>query len=265
MSELHGANTDVDDHRPEPAQDAAPAAEQTRPENEVHQPKAEPLNRIQYAEQVRGDDKRGSSSDHDDGPSTEDGVRSLAGYHDAHRESAEPRTRQDVTAEARASREQEGDAWPTKEERERLHDLYLDYRKEMEAGGQRGVGIVGDKPDHSPDDLSHRPPTGEQLLQMETDDPAESRLDKLLAKAVEGADDLHDGVGNMAESVFDFRQSPHGPAGELVGHQGHVGHEPQPPDAPGISDAVGSAVIVGVTALTFARHWFGHHRKDDQP
>jgi hypothetical protein len=103
-------------------------------------------------------------------------------------------------------------------------------------------------------------PTGDQLLGMESDDPTESRLDRFLRKATEEADDLHDGVGNAAEAIHDFRLSPGGAAQAYEGHGGH--DHPAPPDSQGVSDMVGGVALVTVAMVTAARQWIWNRRKE---
>jgi hypothetical protein len=98
-----------------------------------------------------------------------------------------------------------------------------------------------------------RKPTGEEFLDMESDDLAESSLDKLLRRANEGADDLRDTISNTAETLHDLRLP--GPA--LDGGHAHAGqpvHDSAPPAGPAFSDVTGSAVLVGVALLTGIRH-----------
>jgi hypothetical protein len=103
-------------------------------------------------------------------------------------------------------------------------------------------------------------PTGDQLLDMETDDPAESRLDRFLRKATEEADDLHDGVGSAAEAIHDFRLSPGGAAQAYEGHGGH--DHPAPLDSQGVNDMVGGAALTAVVMVTAARRWIWNRRKE---
>jgi hypothetical protein len=103
-----------------------------------------------------------------------------------------------------------------------------------------------------------RKPTGDELFHTDGDDPAESRLDRLLKKATEGADDLHDGVGNAAEAVYDFNLHPPGGGHAL---EGHPVYEPHAPDGPAVTDIVGGVTLVGVAVLAGARHWLSDRRK----
>jgi hypothetical protein len=98
-----------------------------------------------------------------------------------------------------------------------------------------------------------RKPTGEEFLDMESDDLAESSLDKLLRRANEGADDLRDTISNTAETLHDLRLP--GPA--LDGGHAHAGqpvHDSAPPAGPAFSDVTGGVVLVGVALLTGIRH-----------
>ena len=106
-------------------------------------------------------------------------------------------------------------------------------------------------------------PTGEELSRMERDDPAESRLDRLLRKATEGADDLHDAVANTAESVHDFNLPGSAPSSGHA-YEGHAAYEPTPPTSPGFSDLVGGTALVGVAIVTGAQQWFRDRRKGDR-
>jgi hypothetical protein len=98
-----------------------------------------------------------------------------------------------------------------------------------------------------------RKPTGEEFLDMESDDLGESGLDRLLGRANEGADDLRDAISNATETLHDLRLPGSGPSGGYA-HEGHSVHEAAPPAAPAFSDLTGSAVLVGVALLTGIRH-----------
>jgi hypothetical protein len=107
-------------------------------------------------------------------------------------------------------------------------------------------------------------PTGEQLRDMESDDPSRSRLDRLLDRALDRADDIHDSAGETAESITAFRH----PDPAISGHQAYTGHvtrdHPQPQGQP-VNDMVGSTVVVAVAALAGLRHWIEHRRKEHEP
>jgi hypothetical protein len=99
---------------------------------------------------------------------------------------------------------------------------------------------------------------------MESDNPSRSRLDRLLDRAVDRADDIHDAAGENAEAINAFRH----PDPALSGHQvytGHVAHDhPQPQGQP-MNDMIGSTVVVTVAALAGIRRWMEHQRKEHEP
>jgi hypothetical protein len=108
-------------------------------------------------------------------------------------------------------RERGNEEWPSAEDRARLHETYLDWRNEIAeprqgTGWEQGVSVVGDKPDKSPGDRSGLPPTGEELIHLESDDA--SRLERLGNKIYEEFDDIADvaeKVSNRAQELFDLR------------------------------------------------------------
>jgi hypothetical protein len=97
-----------------------------------------------------------------------------------------------------------------------------------------------------------RKPTGEELFDMENDDPAESSLDRLLKKAVEEGPDVKDAFGNTSESIHDFNLP--GPASSGHAHEGHVAHEPAVPADSPFSDVVGSTALAAVAVAIGVRH-----------
>jgi hypothetical protein len=107
-----------------------------------------------------------------------------------------------------------------------------------------------------------RKPTGEEIFDMEGDESGEGLLDRLLNKATEGADDLHDTVGNAAETVHDLRLPGPAPGGGHV-HEVHPVQEPAPSAGPAVSDLFGSAALVGVALLTGIRYGARHFGKGD--
>jgi hypothetical protein len=108
-----------------------------------------------------------------------------------------------------------------------------------------------------------RKPTGEEFLDMESDDLAGRGLDRFLGEMTEDANDLHDAFGTITETVHDLRLP--GPApGSGHAYEGHPVHEPMPPAEPGFSDLVGSAALVGVATLTAFRYWIWDRRKGDR-
>jgi hypothetical protein len=107
-------------------------------------------------------------------------------------------------------------------------------------------------------------PTGEQLLDMGSDDPSRSRLDRMLDRAIDRTDDIHDSAGQTAESIAAFRH-PDSPGSGYQAHTGHVAiDQSQPPGQP-VNDMVGSTVVVAVAALAGLRHWIEHRRKEHEP
>ncbi len=107
-------------------------------------------------------------------------------------------------------------------------------------------------------------PTGEQLRDMESDNPSRSRLDRMLDRALDRADDIHDSAGETAEAITAFRH----PDPALSAHQayaGHVTHDHPQPQGPPVNDMVGSTVVVAVAALAGLRHWIEHGRKEHEP
>jgi hypothetical protein len=107
-------------------------------------------------------------------------------------------------------------------------------------------------------------PTGEQLRDMESDNPSRSHLDRLLDRALDRADDIHDAAGENAEAITAFRH----PDSALPAHQAYTGHagrdHPQPQGQP-VNDMVGSTVVVTVAALAGIRLWLEHRRKEHEP
>jgi hypothetical protein len=135
----------------------------------------------------------------------------------------EPRTRQEVAEEARSGtaplthageaapqHEQDTGEWPSPEERAQLHETYLDWRNKIATGPDHGTAedqrtnLVGNKPDKSPGDRRDLPPTGEELIDMESD--SASRFDRLRGHVYKEADDITDvaeKAGNRALQLFD--------------------------------------------------------------
>jgi hypothetical protein len=107
-----------------------------------------------------------------------------------------------------------------------------------------------------------RKPTGEEFLDMEGDEPAESGLDRLFRKATEEARDVRDAFGGTSETIHDFNLR--GPAaGDGHAHEVQPVREPTPPGAPAFSDLVGSAALVGVAVFTGIRYGMRQLGKGD--
>jgi hypothetical protein len=105
-------------------------------------------------------------------------------------------------------------------------------------------------------------PTGEQLLKMESDDPAERRINRFIDKAVEEADDVHDAMGHIGGAFqADFSPEASSP-GPGSGHHSYTVHDsPAPPEDPGMSDAIGNVAVVAVVAAVGIRHMLTHLRR----
>jgi hypothetical protein len=149
----------------------------------------------------------------------------------------EPRTRQEVAEEARSGadplahsssdaqqHERDTGDWPSQEERARLHETYLDWRDEIATGPEQGTrweqgaNVVGDKPDKSPGDRSDLPPTGEELLDMDSDKL--SRAEQFRREFYKEAGDVVDAVEKEGGMVIDLTERP--PTGshtEVPSHQ----------------------------------------------
>jgi len=120
----------------------------------------------------------------------------------------EPRTRQEAARNIQPHERDAGE-WPSPEERERFHETYLEWRNEIPGpeqgtGWEQGTCVVGHKPDRSPGDRSDLPPTGEELLDMESD--SASRFERLRGHLYKEADDITDvaeKAGNRALELFD--------------------------------------------------------------
>jgi hypothetical protein len=98
-----------------------------------------------------------------------------------------------------------------------------------------------------------RKPTGAEIFDMEGDDLNESSIDKLLRRANESADDLHDTVTNAGETLHDLLLPGSGP-GSGHAYEGHPVHDATPQVGTPFSDLTGSAVIIGVAVLTGIRY-----------
>jgi hypothetical protein len=108
-----------------------------------------------------------------------------------------------------------------------------------------------------------RKPAGAEIFDMEGDDPAESRLDRLFKEVTDDADDARDAATNIAETLHDLRLPGPALGGGHV-HEGHPVSDPPQSAGPGYSDLVGSAVLVGVAMLTGIRYGFRQLGKGDK-
>jgi hypothetical protein len=114
---------------------------------------------------------------------------------------------------------------PSAEERARLHDMYQDYLNEHGAGRHHTGNIVANKPDVSPDETRGLAPTGDELLEMDSDNL--SSFQKLRREAYEQADDIFEVSekdGGTIEGLLD--RPPAGSHAEIPA--GHLAIE-QPP------------------------------------
>jgi hypothetical protein len=95
-------------------------------------------------------------------------------------------------------------------------------------------------------------PTGEQLLRLGRDNPAETKANRLLDKAFDNIDDLHDSAAAVANTV-EFDLTP--PTGHDVTHSYAVHDRPSPsPEAPSPGDAIGNITVLGVMTAVSARY-----------
>ena len=112
-----------------------------------------------------------------------------------------------------------------------------------------------------------RKPTGEEFLDMEGDDPAKSRLERLFDEALKEGDDFSDAAGHMGAAIEADVHSGPGPSGHPGSYHATTGSAPDHPASPdpGVSDAVGSMAIVGVAAALAIRHALSGLWKEHKP
>jgi hypothetical protein len=181
----------------------------------------------------------------------------------------EPRTRQETADETQSYAEaissypeqpHEGSTdrvateEPTLEERERLHEAYQDYLKEYGqepgSGWQQGRNTVGDKPDRSPGDTSDLPPTGTELLDMDSDDL--SRFEKLRKETYKETDDIFDVTEKDGGTLKDLFDRP-----PTVSHteipSGHAVIDQAPTSGIDGGHLVTAGLVVGIIGLETAR------------
>jgi hypothetical protein len=245
MHDQAAAEDNNSDHSEEsPGEQADPAAPETSDRADL----AEPRTRQEVAEET-ADDSTEAENDHPDEQAA-DLEASIAEQDKL----PEPRTRQEVADEERSGTDPlaaDNAENGRHEERELLvpttqgHEAPLTV---MQAGPEdRTLG------DMTPAGTGLRP-TGDQLFHMETDDPAESRADRLFGKAFELMDDVHDMTGHIADAIQE--DLPRGAGSPPSGHSAYVVHDqPAPaPDAPGFGDVVGNITVIGVmTVVGFRR------------
>jgi hypothetical protein len=108
-----------------------------------------------------------------------------------------------------------------------------------------------------------RKPTGEELLRMEGDAPAEGPLDSFLRELVEDADDARDSASSIAETVHDFHLRGPGP-GSAHAFEGHPVQDSPPSAVPVFTDLIGGAALAGVATLIGIRYWVRQLGKGDE-
>lgn len=134
------------------------------------------------------------------------------------------------------------------------------YLRFSVVGAERTVG------DTTPTGIGLKP-TGEQLLEMDGDDPSRSRLDRLFDEAFKDADDVRDIAGHIGEAIeADVRSGP-GPSGHPRSYHAStaVAHDHPSPPGPAVSDVVGSVAVTGVATIVAIRHAISELRKEHQP
>ncbi|HXL93515.1 MAG TPA: hypothetical protein VN969_31675 [Streptosporangiaceae bacterium] len=137
--------------------------------------------------------------------------------------------------------------------------MYQEFRETQasDTGRESGSNVVGDKPDRSPGDISDLPPTGEQLLEAESDEA--TRPEKFRNKVYRAFDDVTDAAKDQGEAVQNLLERPP-PAGhpevavpsrpEIVPASSQQG----PIDA---GTMVETFLVVGVLGYEIAR-WLRH-------
>lgn len=170
-------------------------------------------------------------------------------------------------AAAPPERRDDGYSWPPPQaDRDSARALYReDFGTKATAdsarhGRDRGINVIGDKPDRSPGDTSDLPPSGADLLEIEDED--ESRADKFRGELYREFEDVTDSAKDQAETVQDLLVRPP-PAGhpEVAVNSGPAfGPEiPQhaTPDAGSITEL---GLVLGVIGFQAGR-WI-HHKAE---
>jgi hypothetical protein len=84
-------------------------------------------------------------------------------------------------------------------------------------------------------------------------------MDRLVDRALDRSDDIHDAAGQTAEAITAFRHTDPSLSGHT--YTGHAAHDyPQPPGQP-TCDMAGSIVVMTVAALAGLRYLAEHQRK----
>jgi hypothetical protein len=164
--------------------------------------------------------------------------------------------RAEVSTETGKVSRDNADAWPTEQDRGRLHDIYQDWLKEQSGGREKGVNVVGDKPDRSPGDTSDLPPAGEELVELENNDT--SRPERLKRWFDREFDDVDDVVNKTATSVQELLERP-----PPTGHaEVQVPAGPQIESVPHGTPDAGAIAELGLVMGMLGAHAYGAiHRK----
>jgi hypothetical protein len=156
------------------------------------------------------------------------------------------------------------DDLPASEDLALWRAMYQEFRETQasDTGRESGSNVVGDKPDRSPGDISDLPPTGEELLEAESDEA--TRPEKFRNKVYRSFDDVTDAAKDQSEAVQNLLERPQ-PAGhpevavpsrpEIVSASSQQG----PIDA---GTMVETFLVVGVLGYELGR-WLRHKVNGD--
>jgi hypothetical protein len=113
-----------------------------------------------------------------------------------------------------------------------------------------------------------RKPTGEDFLDMESDDPVKRRIDRLFDEALKDGDDFSDSAGSMGAAFEADLHSGSGPSGHPAFYHAAAAGSAQDHPAwsdQGVSDAASSMAIVVVMAAFAIRHALSELAKEQKP
>jgi hypothetical protein len=144
--------------------------------------------------------------------------------------------------------------WPDAD-RDRWHAMYQEWRDETTPGWERGTNIVGEKPDRSPGDTSDLPPSGEQLVEVES---KESRFEALHNKicepeVIEGLNDIAENEPDTVQALFE--RPPTSSHTEVPSSQQQWGSVT--PEHASASEIAAAGLVTGVLLFETAR-WTRH-------
>jgi hypothetical protein len=135
--------------------------------------------------------------------------------------------------------------------------MYQDYLKDATTGRDKGVNVVGDQADRSPEDTSDLTPAGEQLANMEKD--GASRFDKFRSELNKDFGDISDVVSEKAETVQQLlerpRPSSHPEVRVPTGPQ--IGPETPAHSIPDAGTVADIGLVLGVLTIQTV-HWLRH-------